>query len=268
MKYIIPLLVLLAAFSLGCDKNKTDDSPILASVNSEELSEAEFKLLFSPDEYNQLDAATRKKFIEDWVNLTLLAQAADQEKLSENPALKARIGYASKKVKANALISRKLENIRVSEDELFNYFRIHRAEFDSVLVDYSVQRILQLDKTSAEKLAASIEAGLDFQTAVQTYSLEKLKDNNGLMGFVTKAGADSSWWTACRGLKPKEVSILNQGTNWYVFRIVEERSGNAEANFEDYRELIRRRILAERESEVYRDLLKDLKTKTDEIYYY
>ena len=268
MKYIFPLLILLAAISFGCEKTKQDDSPVLASVNSEELTEAEFKMLFSPDEYNQLDAATRKKYIEDWVNLTLLAQAADEEKLSTSPALKARIGYASKKVKANALISRKLENIKVSEDELFNYFRIHRAEFDSVLVDYSVQRILQLDKTSAEKLAASIEAGLDFESAVQTYSLEKLKDNRGLMGFVSKAGADSSWWSACRGMQIKEVSILNQGTNWYVFRIVEERAGNAEANFEDYRDLIRRRILAERESEVYRELLRDLKTKTDEIYYY
>lgn len=268
MKQLSFALLLIGLLSFSCTRAKKDDSPILASVNSEELTEAAFKSLFSADEYKELDAATKKKYVEDWVNLTLLAQAADAEKLSGSTALKARMEYAVKKVKANALISRKLENIKVSEDELFNYFRIHRADFDSVLVDYSVQRILQLDKNSAEKLAASINSGLDFEEAVQTRSLEKLKDNRGLMGFVSKAGADSVWWNACKGLKLKQVSILNQDANWYVFRIVEERAGNSEANFEDYRDLIRRKIIAERESEVYRDLLKDLKTKTDDIYYY
>ncbi len=268
MRYIGAVLFLIALLSWGCERGKKDDSPILASVNSEELTEAAFKSLFSPDEYKELDAATKKQFVEDWVNLTLLAQAADEEKLSASTALKARMEYAVKKVKANALISRKLDNIKVSEDELFNYFRIHRADFDSVLVDYSVQRILQLDQSSAQKLAASIAAGLDFDEAVQTRSLEKLKDNRGMMGFVSKAGADSSWWNACKGLAPKQVSILNQGSNWYVFRIIEERTGDSEANFEDYRDLIRRRIIAERESEVYRELLKDLKTKTSDIYYY
>ena len=268
MRYISTILILVLLLSFGCNKNKPDDSPILASVNREELTEAAFKSLFGVDEYNQLDAATRKRYIEDWVNLTLLAQAADKEKVSDSTALKARMEFAIKKVKANALISRKLENIKVSEDELFNYFRIHRADFDSVLVDYSVQRILQLDENSSKKLVASIEAGLNFDEAVQNYSLEKLKDNNGMMGFVSKVGADSTWWNTCKGMKLKQVSILNQGANWYVFRIIQERAGSAEANFEDYRDLIRRKIIAERESEVYRELLRDLKTKNDEIYYY
>lgn len=265
-KYII-LLVLLTALLLSCKKAR-DESPILAQVGEEVLTEAAFNSLFSKAELDSLSTEVRRKYIEDWVNLTVLAQEADLQELSETPALRARLEFARKKVKANALIGQRLASIRVSEDELFNYFRVHQGEFESNLKEYSLQRILIHDKTTAELILGRLSSGLAFEEAVRNYSLEELKSNAGLMGWVSKAGADSSLWTAANGLALNVPALYNQGANWYVFRIVDERLGAQEANFEDYKTEIRHRIIAEKEEQVYLELVRELKARNDKIYYY
>ncbi|HOH46879.1 MAG TPA: peptidylprolyl isomerase [Candidatus Cloacimonadota bacterium] len=267
MKKYLFLLLVLVALILSCKKEK-DESPILAQVGEEVLTEAAFNSLFSKAELDSLSTETRRKYIEDWVNLTVLAQEADQQKLSETPALRARMEFARKKVKANALIGQRLASIRVSEDELFNYFRIHQGEFEANLKEYSLQRIMINDKTTAELILGRLASGLAFEEAVRNYSLEELKNSGGMMGWVAKAGPDSSFWNAANGLALNTPSLYNQGLNWYVFRIVEERLGTEEANFEDYKTEIRHRIIAEKEEQVYLDLVRELKARTDKIYYY
>lgn len=264
----ILFLLSLALFGFSCQKEKKDKSRILAQVNDEVLTEEGFKTLFSEEEWKSLDAEKRKKYVEDWVNLTLLAQEADELELQKSPALKMRTEFAIKKVKANALISKRLAEIKVTDDELFNYFRIHRAEFENNLMDYSLQRISLKDKFTATEVLNKIKAGLSFDEAVNLYSQEELKQKGGMMGFVTKAGADSVFWRACAGLEKDQPTLISRGDKWFVFRITEMRAGDGEANFEDYRDLIRKKIIAEKEEEIYQGLLKELKTKTEEIYYY
>ncbi len=268
MKYkIIALLAILLLFSFAC-KKKEPASPIMAQVNDEVLTEAAFRSLFSDAEWDTLSAGIKRKYVEDWVSLTLLAQAADEQELSKSTTLRARLDFAQKKVKANAMIAQRLANIKVSEDELFNYFRVHRGDFGSNLQEYSIQRIQVRDKAAADLLQGKLAAGMSFEEAVRSYSIEPLQASGGMMGFVTKAGADSSFWNAAVGLKPNESAILNRDSNWYVFRVVEERSGNQEANFEDFKDEIRRRIISEKEEAVYQDLVRELKRQNDKIYYY
>lgn len=267
MKHLLLVLILASALFWGCGKDK-EESPILAQVGSEILTEAAFNSLFSQAELDSLSSEARRKYIEDWVNLTVLAQAAQEQKIDATVALKARLEYARKKVLANALIAQRLASVRVSEAELFNYFRIHQGEFETTLKEYSLQRILVNDKPTAELILSRLGSGMLFEEAVRSYSTEELKANNGLMGWVSKAGADSSFWTAASGLLPNVPALHNQGANWFVFRIVEERQGTEEANFEDYKTEIRRRIIAEKEEQIYLDLVRELKAQNDKIYYY
>ena len=263
--WALPLLVFPLLFS--CRGGRPDE-PLLAQVNNEYLTAAEFNSLFSQAELDTLSAAVKRKYIEDWVNLTLLAQAADEAKLARENPTKARLEYARKKVKANAMIGQRLAGLRVSEDELFSYFRIHRADFETTLKEYSLQRIQLNDKAAADLLLSRLISGLSFDEAVRTYSMEALRSSGGMMGFVSKSSADSIWWNAASGLGLNQPSLLSHNRLWYIFRIVEERAGSTEANFDDYRVEIRRRIIADKEEQIYLDLVRELKARTDKIYYY
>jgi len=266
-KYLIPILLLFLTFS-GCSKSDRNSLTPLAEVNGEVLYLEDFRSTFSDDQWNQLSAEQKKQEIEDWVNVTLLAQEAREQKLDEERAVKQRIDYAGKKIKANALIAKRLANIHIGEEELFNYYRLHRNDFQSKQIEYDVQRILVTSPATAEILLKRLREGYDFNTAVYEHSQEELRNNLGRMGFVSSAGEDSLFWRAAHALRPNELGIATSNGSNYILRHTRQREGTQEANFGEYRGEIREIILRERQSQVYNDLVRELKMKTSNIYYY
>lgn len=266
MKRLLSLLLLIAI--LGCKKQKEDASPLVAQVAKEALHENAFRSTFSDEQYQALSAQERKKYVEDWVNLTLMAQEADAIGLSDTPAVRQKIDYATKKMKANALISQRMSQIQVSENELFNYYRIHQAEFAGKILEYNVQRIYLTSSDLVAGLISRLNAGLDFDEAVRANSRENLRLESGRMGFVNPLGADSLFWTKARELKESEAGSFEADGGWYIIRWTESRQSDQDAGFEEFKPEIRERILAERQSQVYQDLLRELKKKNPEIYYY
>ena len=261
-------LILIALILLFACTKKEEKGVALAQVDKEILYLDDFKSTFAVEEWEKLSPETRKKYIEDWVNLTLLAHYADKQGLDKDKAVKQKINYAAKKVKANALIAKGLSEIEVSEDQLFNYFRLHQAEFQKNAVEYNIQRISLMDKISAENVLQQLNQGMSFAEAVQRYSTEELKNRGGFMGMVSASGPDSLFWLKARELKENEFGLIYKEPMWYVFRVLESKITPQEANFEDYREEIKRKVLLEKQDQVYQELIKTIKSQTSEIYYY
>ena len=261
---LIPLILILL---FACTK-KEEKGIALAQVDKEILYLDDFKSTFSVEDWENLSPEIRKKYIEDWVNLTLLAHYADKQGLNKDQAVKQKIYYASKKVKANALIAKRLSEIEVSEDQLFNYFRLHQAEFQKNAVEYNIRRIALMDKISAENVLQQLSQGMSFTEAVQRYSTEELKNRGGFMGMVSATGTDSLFWLKARELKENEYGLVYKEPMWYVFQIVESKITPQEANFEDYRAEIKRKVLLEKQDQVYQELIKEIKSQTSKIYYY
>jgi len=268
MKRTLIILLLAGIFLVSaCDKAQ-DTSAKLAEVNGEVLTLDAFKSTFGVEEWEALSPQLRKSYVEDWVNLTLLAQEAEKRDLHKDPALAQRISYATKKVKANALIAGSLAQLRISEDQLFSYFRIHQADFLKPVQLYNIQRIRLQDKLSAENVLQQLNAGMNFNLAVRQHSNEALRNQGGAMGFVAPNSADSLYWQAVSDLQPEQYGIANVGDAWYILRYTETREGESEANFEEHRAEIRRRIILERQEEVYQKLLREIKASQQKIYYY
>jgi hypothetical protein len=263
------LILALALFTLaGCStRNKEKQTP-LAEVNGEVLTLEGFRSTFSDEEWNKLSPEQKKQQIEDWVNVTLLAQAADEQKLGAERSVRQRMDYAVKKIKANALIASRLASIDIGEEELFNYYRIHRSEFQSKLLEYDVQRILTKDASTADILLKRLREGYDFNTAVSEQSQEILRDKLGRMGFVAAAGKDSLFWRAAHSLKENDPGVVSIEGATYILRYTGQREGSQDANFNEYRDEIRQILLREKQKQVYEDILRQLKTQENEIYYY
>jgi len=265
----IPAILALSALMLfSCGKKEVAEVAKVASVGDDILSEAGFRATFSEEQWNALTPSQKKKYAEDWVNLTLLALEADETGLGKDPGVAQKVDYATKKVKANALIAQRLASIQISEDELFNYYRVHQAEFQSKLMEYNVQRILVKSKATADELLAQLKDGMAFDVAVLSYSEEDVKDNFGSMGFITAAGPDSLFWRSARDLQEGQPGVMSTPKGWYVLRYTEAREGTQDAGFEEYRDAIRERILSERRQQVYESLLREIKSKHNDVYYY
>lgn len=268
-RLLILLLVIPMLLGLSCGKKKgADKSAPVAQVGEDILREKGFRSTFTDEQWNSLTAEQRKKYVEDWVNLTLLAKEADALGISNDADVRQKLDYATKKVKANALIARRLADIRVTEDELFNYYRVHQGEFKGKMLEYNVQRIYLTDQAAASSLLTRIRSGLDFNEAVRTSSRENLRDQLGNMGFVSASGADTLFWKQARALKDGEAAMFEADGGWYIIRHTGTRESDQDAGFEEFKTEIRERILSERQKQVYEELLRELKAKNNEIYYY
>lgn len=268
MQRLIPIILSALIFSCSSQKEQQQELTPLAEVNGEILYLENFLSTFSEEQWNDLDQEQKKQEIEDWANMTLLAQEAEAQDLDEEKAVRQRMDYARKKVLANALIARHLANIDISEEDMFNYYRIHRNNFQSKLMEYDVQRILCEDEPTAKILLKRLQEDYDFNAAVREHSLEYPGQNLGRMGFVAPAGEDSLFWSAARGLKENEPGIAQIDGNTYILRHTGQREGMQDANFAEYKNEIREIMLREKQRQAYKDLVRELKMRTENIYYY
>src|SRR5512133_3538515 len=108
-RLILPVAGLTVAllFSSGCP-SKSAGADVIASVDKETLSMDEFKANFTAAQWKALTNDQKKELVQQWVNMTLLAAEADKEGMADEKAIKLKIKYAEKKIKANALIASKL----------------------------------------------------------------------------------------------------------------------------------------------------------------
>jgi peptidyl-prolyl cis-trans isomerase C len=258
--YVLPLLILLSACSLFEKKGE-----VIAQVDKEKLTMEEFKSNFSEVEWKSLSSEQKKEYVQQWVNMTLLAREADKLGFGKDKKVLNKIHYATQKIKGNALIASKLEAEKISEEDMFNYYRIHQGDFDQSALNYQVQRIFLTDPALVNKVKQEIANGMRFEDAARVYSQEENGKTGGYMGLVTPTGADSTFWLASQKLQQLEVGTLQTPKGNYLIRYTASEPGTGPTGFEAQKGEIRRRILDERRKQVYDDLLKELKSKS-EIY--
>lgn len=261
------LIILLVLSFFGCNRESKSFEK-LAEVNGEILYLEEFVAMMGEDNWMAMDSTARRKAVEDWVNITILAQKAKKDKLLERPGVKQRLDIAEKKVSANALIAERLSLINISEEQLFSYFRVHRAEFMEPVQFYRVQRICLPSKIQAENVFEKIRDGLDFMQALNRYKSEAPLHLSGDMGFLKPSSADSLFWLSARQLEEGEPGLLRKDDYWYVIRYTEKKEGDDVANFEDFKAEIRHKILLEKQEDVYRQLLRETKAQAGKVFYY
>ena len=83
MKKHILYLIILLVFSFTACSRESKNTEKLAEVNGEILYLEEFVAMIGEDNWMTMDSSARHKAVEDWVNLTLLAQTAKKNKLLE-----------------------------------------------------------------------------------------------------------------------------------------------------------------------------------------
>ena len=241
---------------------QTEEEDIIAQVNEIKLTMDEFKANFSDDEWGILTIEEKKEFIQDWVQLTLLAQEADLLEISLSPKIEEKIKSAKINIKANALIATKLAEITISEDELFNYYKIHKSEYQISLKEYKVQRIFTKDK---EKLKGILEAikTTSFKDAAIEYSEESSGKSGGYIGFLSKKNANENIWNALTSLQKFHYTSTETSRGFYVLRYYDTRIVKTDKTFLEVKDEIIEAVNKKKKEEVYNNLIKELKNKSE-----
>ena len=259
MKKLI-IIFILVLFIFSCNKSK--DGQVIAQVNSEILTLSEFKAHFTEKEWKRLKKSEKKKYINNWIQLTLFAQEADRLKLTQTPEIKAKIDNAIKKIKSNALLAYKLSLIKVTEEDLLNYYKMHKKDFQEKLQQYKIQRILVSDPERLPFIRQELE-DKSFALCAKKYSDESLGKNGGYMGFVSKRDIDRTMWNEVTSLKRFHYKTLKADKGYYIIRWTDKREKYVPKEFSRVKDKIKEIVLQQKREDFFNNLLKDLKSKAN-----
>ncbi|MBN2460836.1 MAG: peptidylprolyl isomerase [Candidatus Cloacimonetes bacterium] len=250
-------IILLSA----CGREREES--IVARVNDDVLMMEEFKALFSGMEWENMSSDEKRERINEWVNITLLAQEADRRKLSQQKKIVMRVEIAEKNVKSNAVLAQEMSFIELSEDDLFNYYKMHKTKFQKQYKQFNVQRIFIREKTKLDSVLTLMNRGLSFNEAAKKYSEEKSSENSGFIGFMGEKNMDRRMWEVLSSLKPWYYKTVELEEGFYIVRHYEERTVYEDKPFTEVKEDIRNIVQEEKRKEIFNNLIYELREKAD-----
>ncbi len=249
-------------FLLFISCSNTENIKKVAQVNSDILSLAEFRANFTESEWNKLSENDKKDYIDNWIKLTLFSQEADKLKLTKTPEVRAKIDNAVKNIKSNALLAFKLSQVKASEDELLNYYNLHKKRFREKVLQYKIQRILVTDPSRLAFIRQELE-DKPFGWCAKRYSDEQLGKNGGYMGFVSKRDIDKTMWNEVTALKRGHYKTLKADKGFYLIRWTQKREKYVPIEFSRVKDEIKKIVLQKKREETVKNLLEELKSKAD-----
>jgi peptidyl-prolyl cis-trans isomerase C len=198
--------VLAACTKPADDAAKTTDSAApaatattIATVNGKKLSSDMYDTFVQAVTGGQmqepLSDEQKTQMVDQLVNMTLAAQAAEKDGLQKDPKVAARIDLLRTQILAEAASDKYIKSHPVSETEL-------KAEYDtqvgSMPKEYKARHILVDKQETAESIIRELQAGGDFSKLAKAES----KDSSA------QAGGDLGWFSPQAMVKPFSDAVM------------------------------------------------------------
>ncbi len=216
-------------------------SPTLVTVNGKAINAQLLDTFLQAVTGKPAAEATKEQrdaLLEQLVNMTLAAQAAEKDGLAASPDVQARLDLLHSQILAEAASDKYVKSHPVSDDEV-------KAAYDSEVAnmpkEYKARHILVETKEAADAVIKELQAGGDFAKIAKA----KSKDP----GSAVKGG-DLGWFSAQTMVKPfsEALAKLEKGKTttepvqtqygFHVIQLEDVRSPTAPA-FEDVKEQVK-----------------------------
>ncbi len=161
------------------------------------------------------------RFVDRWINITLMAVAAKSHGLDKKPEIQAQIQDAVNTILARAWLSEQInkKNINITDKQIKEYYETHKAkdftEPEMVKARHILIRIpkhankqqIEKAKKEAEKIYTMLKNGANFSKLAKKYSQDPgSSERGGELGYFPKGRMVPSFEKVAFSLKPGQIS--------------------------------------------------------------
>ncbi len=237
---MIRLVALAGALSIGLmhaatSLAQTDEDHVVAIVNGEAIYDSDMTIFYNslPQQYREVPLASLYvQLVEGLVETRLLAQAARDAGMMDDPMVKKRLEYLTNDVLQQAYLDQLLA-AEITEERL-------RAAYQESTADHQggeevhARHILLEDEDAAMAVIGELDAGVDFASLAQERSTGPSGPNGGDLGYFTKDQMVAPFAEEAFALSPGEYSKKPVETQfgWHVIKVEDRRTGGP-PSFED-----------------------------------
>ena len=263
-KTLTNILILSALLSItACSEQKQKDDYI-ARVNESYLTREDFASLVDTSKLNSFQ---KEQIIKNWIYNELLFQEAVRDGIVEDDDFK-KILKNSERQLANAMFLKDLsdsEEIDFSDQDLIEYYDNNKNYFRASTNSYLINRVYFKDEDRAIRfrelaLATDWDKSIDLITedsSLHRYERFKLIEETEIYPLqLSRIIAD---------LNTKEISIvITEKPGYYsIVQILEKYPKETILPFESTKDLVKKRFIAEKKTEIIENYLKELYSKNE-----
>lgn len=244
------------AAKTGADTGAAAASKVVATVNGTKITGQLFDVFLQAVTGKPAAEATpeqKSQMLDQLINMTLAAQAADKEGLAKDPEVQAKIELIRSQVLAEAATDKYIKSHPVSESEA-------KAEYDTQVAnmpkEYKARHILVETKAEAESIIRELQAGGDFAKIAGKESKDSTGKNGGDLGWFSLQTMVKPFADAVAAMKKGETTQtpVQSEFGWHVINLEDIRSPEAPA-FADVKQQVE--MLAQRKKlQAYLDELR------------
>ena len=214
----------------------------LATVNGSTITEADLKVAEEDigSTIPRGDEAQKRKYLVDYlVDLKLLAQAGEKQKLADKPEFTRKLAYLRDRALMEGMMAQEAVGA-VSEEKLKSFYdeAIKGLPKDE---EARARHILVPTEEEAKKIAEKLKSGEDFAKLAMELSKDPGSGKEGGdLGYFTKERMVKEFSDAAFALKPGEVSApVKSQFGWHVIKLEDKRVKPAPALADVKEELTR-----------------------------
>ena len=216
------------------------------------------------------------RFVDRWINITLMAIAAKSHGLDKKPAIKAQIQDAVNTILARAWLSEQLKKkkIKITEKQIREYYEKHKAkEFTEpemvkarhILIRvprHATKKQIEKAKKEAEKIYKMLINGADFAKLAKKYSQDPgSSERGGELGYFPKGRMVPAFDKVVFSLKPGQISKPFRTVFGYEIVQVEAIRPKRVLPLSEVRGNIKQRLIQKERQAILKKVVKKLRKK-------
>ncbi|MCD4830083.1 MAG: hypothetical protein K8R90_11700 [Candidatus Cloacimonetes bacterium] len=226
---------------------------VIASVNDEVLTRSEVVSLLPAGEWDAMPVADKQLWVEDWKRLALLSQLAQEEGIDQEPAAQSALANGRRKILANMLLSRRLQQLEPAEDtfetQMHEYYQ---TQYEKTRFEFDIQRLTIHDEELAQVAWNELQSGASFYDVYQRHVSDGIAYQRGAVSReMLPAGLYDALVEAARF---EAVRAADDG-RYDLARYTSRRKIDLGFDHPNARSEIRRRLELQREQELVKRLI-------------
>lgn len=240
------------------------EDKVLALVNGREVTEKELDEIAKrfPEDRKKyfVGEEGKKRLLDEVVAFELIYTDAMESGLMEETFYKEQIANAKKQILTQMAISKVFGEVAVAESEVERYYEANKNIFEDP-EKISAKHILVNTEEEALKIKKEIEAGKTFEDAAKEYSSCPSKERGGDLGAFARGQMVPEFEKVAFEQEIGEVGEPVKTQFGYHLIKVENKIPASPRPFETVKDMIRQRLMEERQSMKYSWYVDQLKDK-------
>jgi len=257
-------LFLVLIYGCGADDNQHNER-VLVSVGEGQLTIDQLNSAIPSSIQTKVMQEQINNFLQQWIEMELVYRDALRLGMENDEELVSELENAKREILVRNYLERKLAiTERITEKEALDYYNENKESYALPDDEIRALHILVASADEANSAYRRIRNGEDFETVAKEVSSDYSENQRIDLGYFQKENIVPDVAASVFSYRVGSVTRpLQSEFGFHIFKILDKRQKGTVREFDEVKDQIIARLKSIRKNEKYRELIIELRNKTD-----